>query len=66
MPDNHIDPVLVIQDRPQIAIIQHPSGVIEITTARIADDFSTVENETIFIPLDCAREVGETLLKLAE
>lgn len=61
-----IEPLLVIQDRPQISVAKRSDGIIEIMTARIGDDFTVVEHDSVLIPPDCAKEVAEALLQLAE
>lgn len=63
---SEIEPEIVIQDRPQISVTRRSDGLIEILTARIGDDFQMVEHDSVLIPPDCAREVGEALLRLAE
>lgn len=60
------EPELVILGRPQISVEKRRDGMIEISTAGVSGDFRNVEIESVQIPPDCAREIAEALLALAE
>jgi hypothetical protein len=55
---------LVIQARPQIAVSLTEHDEVEISTARIGDDFKNVEHDVVLIPLTDVREVAEAMLAL--
>lgn len=54
----------VVPDRPQIIVELVNKVDMEISVARIGDDFATVETTTIVIPADCAKAVAKAMLAL--
>ncbi|KWO06046.1 hypothetical protein WM26_31055 [Burkholderia cepacia] len=57
---------LVISHRPQISVELNNLGEIVISTASISDSFENVEIDHVRFPIECAREIADTLYRLAE
>lgn len=55
---------LVIADRPQISVELNSLGEISISVASISNDMERVEFHEVFIPIDCAEQVANAMLKL--
>lgn len=60
------EPELVILPRPQISVTQISGDELEITVSGISDDFNNVEINDVRIPIDCARQVANALLSIAQ
>lgn len=54
---------LVIQDRPQISVVE-ADGLITISTASISDDFERVEHHDVVIPVECGEAVAKAILAI--
>ncbi|MHB9838491.1 hypothetical protein Q8F57_027055 [Paraburkholderia terrae] len=70
MSENGIEKIisggLIVPMRPQISVELTSHGDIVIHTATIADDFENVELKDIRFPVECAREIAEELIRLAD
>lgn len=56
---------LVVSDRPQVSVeLIVSTNQVEISVARIGDDFQTVEFKEISFPAECAEEVANAILGL--
>ena len=56
---------LVISHRPQISVELNSYGEIVISTASISDSFESVEHNDVRFPIECARDIADTLYRLA-
>lgn len=60
------DNSLTIVARPQISVQLNGHDEIEISTARIGDDFRSVEHEEVVIPLCDAQEVIDAMQRILD
>lgn len=56
---------LVILPRPQISVSKVLPDTVQIVVTGVSDDNQRVELNEVAFPVECAREVGEALLKIA-
>lgn len=57
---------LVLEARPEIQVFVAKNERISIVVHEIREDMDGVTSDVVQIPIDCAQQVGEALIKIAE
>lgn len=59
------DDFLTILPRPQVSVYVNKDGDVSISVVAVSEDNQRVEHEIAVFPTECAREVGEALIAIA-